>query len=96
MRTQLATRLHARLERVFPERRLFLKSDDDMRFIRLRPGTQALATLGGTLVVGWTILATAVLQIHLTIEDSCRRADQAEKEAVGGDRRDLQEDADEP
>jgi murein DD-endopeptidase MepM/ murein hydrolase activator NlpD len=63
VRTQLATRLHARLERVFPERRLFLKSDDDMRFIRLRPGTQALATLGGTLVVGWTILATAILMM---------------------------------
>lgn len=61
MRTQLAIRLHALTERAFPERRLFLKSDDEMRFIRLRPGTQALAAAGGTLVVGWTILATAIL-----------------------------------
>ncbi|MFP4044028.1 MAG: DUF5930 domain-containing protein [Rhodosalinus sp.] len=61
MRTQLAIRLHALLERMFPEKRLFLKSDEDMRFIRLRPGTQAFAMLGGTLVVGWAILATAIL-----------------------------------
>jgi murein DD-endopeptidase MepM/ murein hydrolase activator NlpD len=61
VRTQLAIRLHALLERTFPEKRLFLKSDDDMRFIRLRPGTQAIAMLGGTLVVGWAILATAIL-----------------------------------
>ena len=61
MRTQLTIRLHALLERAFPEKRLFLKSDDDMRFIRLRSGTQAIAMLGGTLVVGWAILATAIL-----------------------------------
>ncbi|MCE0504616.1 DUF5930 domain-containing protein [Roseivivax sp. GX 12232] len=61
MRTQLVIKLHSTLERYFPERRLFLKSDTDTRFIRLRPETQAIATLGGTVVVGWTIIATAVL-----------------------------------
>jgi murein DD-endopeptidase MepM/ murein hydrolase activator NlpD len=61
VRTRLAIRFHALLERVFPERRLFLKSDDDMRFIRLRSGTQAIAMAGATLVVGWAILATAIL-----------------------------------
>lgn len=49
------------MERLFPERRLFLRSDSDTRFIRLRPETQAIAFAGGSLVVAWTIIATAIL-----------------------------------
>lgn len=49
------------MERRLPERRLFLKSDTETRFVRLRPGTQALAIVGTATVVGWTIIATAVL-----------------------------------
>lgn len=61
MRTRLAVKIHALLERVFPERRLFLKSDDDTRFIRLRSETQAFVYLGATAVVAWAIVATAVI-----------------------------------
>ena len=61
MRTRLAIRLHAVLERFFPERRLFLRSDNDTRFIRLRPGTQLIAWLGSAAIVSWTIIATAIL-----------------------------------
>ena len=49
------------LERVFPERRLFLRSDEQTRFIRLKPETQLVAWTGSVLVVGWTIIATAIL-----------------------------------
>ncbi len=49
------------LERQLPEKRLFLKSDRETRFVRLRPGTQAIAIIGTTAMVGWTIIATAVL-----------------------------------
>jgi murein DD-endopeptidase MepM/ murein hydrolase activator NlpD len=49
------------LEHVFPERRLFLRSDTETRFIRLTSETQFVAWTGGTLVVGWTIIATAIL-----------------------------------
>ena len=49
------------LERVFPERRLFLRSDEETRFIRLKPETQLVAWTGCVLVVGWTIIATAIL-----------------------------------
>ncbi|MCA0995590.1 DUF5930 domain-containing protein [Alloyangia pacifica] len=63
MRTRLAIKWHALLERYFPERRLFLRSDNDTRFIRLRSGTQAAATLGIALTVGWTIVATAILMM---------------------------------
>ncbi|MEM9320999.1 MAG: M23 family metallopeptidase [Pseudomonadota bacterium] len=61
MRTRLAIKLHSLLERYFPERRVFLKSDTDTRFIRLRPGTQLLAFAGGALIVSWAIIATAIL-----------------------------------
>ena len=61
MRTRLAIRLNHLLERVFPERRVFLKSDADTRFIRLRPGTQLLAFAGSAVVVAWAIVATAIL-----------------------------------
>ncbi len=49
------------LERAFPERRLFLRSDTETRFVRLTPLTQAVAITGSALVVGWTILASAVV-----------------------------------
>ena len=61
MRTRLAARIDATLERWFPERRLFLKSDSETRFIRLRPSTQLFAFAGSTLVVAWAIVATSVL-----------------------------------
>ncbi|MDU8911040.1 DUF5930 domain-containing protein [Aestuariicoccus sp. MJ-SS9] len=61
MRTRLAIKTHALLERWFPERRLFLRSEEDTRFIRLKSETQALAFAGGTAVLAWTIIATAVL-----------------------------------
>ncbi|MWB79577.1 peptidoglycan DD-metalloendopeptidase family protein [Pseudooceanicola sp. 216_PA32_1] len=61
MRTRLAMRMHALLERHFPERRLFLRSDTDTRFIRLRPGMQLAAFAGGSAIVAWSIIATAIL-----------------------------------
>jgi murein DD-endopeptidase MepM/ murein hydrolase activator NlpD len=57
----LSYRLNAALERVFPERRVFLRSEQDTRFIRLRPVTQAIAAVGGGLLVAWLIVASAVL-----------------------------------
>ncbi len=61
MRTRLAIKFHGLLERFFPERRLFLKSDTDTRFIRLRPGSQLVAYAGAAGIVAWTIIATAIL-----------------------------------
>ena len=61
MRTRLGIKIHSFLERVFPERRVFLKSDTDTRFIRLRPETQLIAFAGGSLVIAWSIIATSVL-----------------------------------
>ena len=61
MLTRLAYRINQSLERYFPEQRLFLKSDTETRFIRLRPATQAVAVVVGGLALAWTILATAIL-----------------------------------
>jgi len=61
LRTRIAIRLHTLLERYFPERRVFLKSDNDTRFIRLRPHSQLLAFLGASSIVAWAIIATAIL-----------------------------------
>lgn len=61
MRTQLAIKTHAFLEKHFPERRVFLKSDNDTRFIRLRPATQLLAFAGSAALVAWAIVATAII-----------------------------------
>lgn len=61
MRTRLAIKIDAMLEPWFPERRLFLRSDSDTRFIRLRPMTQLFAFAGSASVVAWAIVATAIL-----------------------------------
>ncbi len=61
MRSRLTQTIHAFLERRFPERRLFLRSDTETRFIRLKPETQLVAWTGSIVVVAWTIIATAIL-----------------------------------
>lgn len=61
MRSRLMARIHAALEKRFPEKRLFLRSDTETRFIRLRSEMQLFIWAGGTLVIAWTIIATAIL-----------------------------------
>ena len=54
-------RLNHRLENVFPERRLFLRSDNETRYILLKPLTQLVGIVGSTAVVAWSIIATSIL-----------------------------------
>jgi len=61
VRTRLAIKFNATLESFFPERRVFLKSDADTRFIRLRPVTQLFVFSAASLFVAWSIVATAVI-----------------------------------
>ena len=61
VRTKLVIKTHAFLERHFPERRVFLKSDNDPRFIRLRSSTQLVALAGCSVMVAWAIIATAII-----------------------------------
>jgi murein DD-endopeptidase MepM/ murein hydrolase activator NlpD len=69
---RLALRLNAALERRFPEQRLFLKSDTDTRFVRLRPATQAVAVVAFALGLAWTIVATAILMMDTIGAGSAR------------------------
>ena len=54
-------RLHRAISRLFPERRVFLRSDEETRFVRLSPGAQLLAVVGCTLFVAWSIIATSMV-----------------------------------
>ncbi|MFD1883461.1 DUF5930 domain-containing protein [Paracoccus pacificus] len=61
MPRSISDRLNAMLEGWLPEKRLFLRSDDQTRFIRLRPTTQALALGGTAIIFGWSVVATSIL-----------------------------------
>jgi murein DD-endopeptidase MepM/ murein hydrolase activator NlpD len=61
VRSTLAIKVHTTLEKYFPERRVFLKSDNDTRFIRLRASTQIIAFAGSAALVAWAIVATAII-----------------------------------
>ncbi|MDJ1014878.1 MAG: DUF5930 domain-containing protein [Paracoccaceae bacterium] len=64
MRQSFSIKLRASFERAFPEQRLFLRSDTETRFIRLSPMTQFVGLTGSALLVGWTIVASAILLMH--------------------------------
>ena len=57
----IATKLRHSLEHTFPEQRMFLRTDTETRFIRLSPTTQFLGLTGSALLVGWTIVSSAIL-----------------------------------
>ncbi|NHB76785.1 DUF5930 domain-containing protein [Rhodobacter calidifons] len=81
MLNRLAYRYHQILERHFPEQRLFLKSDTETRFIRLRPATQIMALVGGTLALAWTIVATALIMMD-SIGAGSAREQSARRQAL--------------
>jgi hypothetical protein len=80
--SRLTTRIHAMLERHLPEQRLFLKSDDGTRFIRLRPATQAALIGGLGLFVGWTIIVTSIFLIDTISAGNVREQAQREEMRV--------------
>jgi murein DD-endopeptidase MepM/ murein hydrolase activator NlpD len=91
---RLAYRFHQTLERHFPEQRLFLKSDTETRFIRLRSGTQVIALVGGTLGLAWTIVATALIMMD-SIGAGSAREQSARQQALYEERlNDLSADRD--
>ena len=69
---RILNRLNASLERWLPEQRLFLRTDNATRFVRLRPLTQIFAIGGTSLVFGWAIIASSVLVIDAISAGSSR------------------------
>ncbi|OYU18477.1 MAG: peptidase M23 [Rhodobacteraceae bacterium PARR1] len=94
MLSRLAHRIHLVLERHLPEQRLFLKSDVETRFIRLRPATQAMAIVGIGLITGWTILATAVILMDSVSAGTSREQVQIRQEMFEDRLNDLSTDRD--
>ncbi len=89
---RLAFRINTQLERVFPEQRVFLKSDHGTHFIRFRPATQAVMAVAGGLALAWTIVATAILMMETIGAGSAR--EQSQRQAVVFERRLTQLSAD--
>lgn len=54
-------RMNAALERFLPEKRLFLRSEDSTRFVRLRALPQAVIIAGTGTFVAWTIVASSIV-----------------------------------
>ncbi|MDO5612850.1 MAG: DUF5930 domain-containing protein [Paracoccus sp. (in: a-proteobacteria)] len=69
---RILNRLNTSLERWLPEQRLFLRSDNATRFVRLRPLTQVVAFGGTALVFGWSIFASSILVIDAISAGSSR------------------------
>lgn len=61
------------LSRIFPEKRVFVKSAEGTRFVRLGGRAQALAWTGGLAVVVWSVFATSLVLIDL-VQDGDARA----------------------
>jgi len=53
------------LQRLFPEKRIFLKSDDGTRFVRVGPRQQLLAGVAVGALAIWSAVSTAFLVTHL-------------------------------
>lgn len=61
MTRSILAKAHSAIERTFPEQRLFLRSDTETRFIRLSPLTQFVGVTGSAMLLGWTIVSSAIL-----------------------------------
>lgn len=53
------------LQRAFPEKRIFIKSDSGTRFVRIRPRHQLLAGVALSALVAWSAAATALLVVDI-------------------------------
>lgn len=80
MHGRLTYKINTLLSKAFPEQRLFLRSDDGTRFIRLSPLAQFLAWSGSAAFIGWAIIATAILLMDSIGSGNLR--DQAAREQL--------------
>ena len=69
---RIFNRLNTSLERWLPEQRLFLRSVNSTRFVRLRPLTQLVALGGTAAVFAWSIVASSILVIDSISSGSSR------------------------
>ncbi|WP_425090534.1 DUF5930 domain-containing protein [Tropicimonas sp. S265A] len=88
------TRLGKRLETMFPEKRLFLKSDSATRFVRLGTGTQIGMVAGAAVLLGWTALASSMVIFEALGSGSAREQALREQQVYSERLNNLSEDRD--
>ncbi|MEP3345912.1 MAG: M23 family metallopeptidase [Litoreibacter sp.] len=79
MKSRLFSALDHALERKLPEQRLFLKSEDGTRFIRLRPSLQAGVIFGAAAIACWTFVVTAIFLMDTISSGNAREQAQRER-----------------
>jgi len=67
------------LGRLFPEKRLFIKSEAGTRFVRIGPRQHLLAGTALFVLVGWSVVATSVLVIDMVKGAGAREQALAER-----------------
>lgn len=77
---RMSDRLSHIVGQYLPERRVFIRSEEDTRFIRMSPGSQLLAIVGSALLLGWSIIATSILMLDTIGSGNLR--DQALREQL--------------
>ncbi|NBB96641.1 MAG: peptidoglycan DD-metalloendopeptidase family protein [Alphaproteobacteria bacterium] len=78
-------RLNQRLERRLPEQRVFLRSDNTTRFVRLRPASQLVGIIAVGAFFAWGVLATSILLMDSIGSGTLR--DQAMREQANYEQR---------
>lgn len=63
MPVAILSRINAKLEKRLPEKRIFLRSEEGVRYFRLSPLSQVGLVASGALLIGWAIYATAILAV---------------------------------
>lgn len=79
MKTRIFSALDHAIERKLPEQRLFLKSEEGTRFIRLRPTMQAGIILGSAVIACWTFFVTAIFLMDTISAGNAREQAQRER-----------------
>lgn len=80
VRSRVNRFIETRFGNVFPERRVFLRSDNETRFIRLTPLTQITALGGLALIMSWAAISTSILLMDSIGSGNVRAQVQREQE----------------
>ncbi len=68
--------MHGFLARIFPEQRLYLRTDDGTRFMRLTPAVQLVAVITIGVIFIWTVFVSSMFLVSALSADSiAHRAD---------------------
>jgi murein DD-endopeptidase MepM/ murein hydrolase activator NlpD len=70
LKTRLKRKLHMTCEKYFSEQRLYLRTDQSTRYLRLTPITQMTLTLGAAVFFGWTIFVSSAFLVNTLSADS--------------------------